>query len=1018
MHRIPTPTIYNRAYNNFAGVDFSSDHTLVNKNRLAYAVNMYKDYNSNQGQALETFAGFSKTVTIPKVQGDSVSDTLDAITSQNYIICEDSVFEVTSLVIGEETLIDSEWTIDSTNDKKINLNVARSGAVSITYYKAEPQTVHKIFEFRYNYDNQVLGVYGQNHVALIHAGNNLYEWINYPSAKVFTASDSIFTSMSDSKSNFFIFNNICYINDGINYLETYIDYSDGVKLACKAVVGYVPTTYINRIPAQTNLVSVGTRRDQRNILSPYFTNTFIAPTPSAFTLNMAIADYTCVGITSVATSTETQAPTTSLKQVETLTVNSADVITTAGNLILTVSSYLFNSDEIIYVPVVLSDDANAIAVAIKLALKNNSIVSTYYDISGINNDVVMTAKELANIVTNYQLSEEDLDSGITRVVTDTQTLDADESVTVDYYITAITSITVGGAALNSSVYDIHSGNNFQIDFTSAQTGKTVIVYTTPDNVTVTVYGTEKKYSADYTFNPTTGVVTFVTAPTRPEDNSYAVDYAGVEITAKKQQYYWISDSQESIYTLISHCTINCVFDNRVFFSGNPEYPNEVWHTMVNDPTYVGELCFFLDGHGISSIKKVMPIVDSLAVLKSDTQQDSTIYYHTPTDTEDDYNPRIYPSTGGNSGLGCIGDGINFLDDPVFISKKGLEAIGSLSIKLERAIEHRSSMVDGKFINEDLENCLLAEWNGYLICCVDGKFYMADSRQVFVNLLGQKEYEWYYIEGIGVYQDQYLRYDFSTELPSYLDGLTINDKELKIIDSEYWTTPANYPDDNGLPTRDILTGYVDIGTAEEPNVIAFNYVAIETTIDTLTITDYYLVEAKTDYIGGVLQKATAITAIDSNLFFGTENGYVCSFHFDKRVNGEIPSIYYHFDNRTIISGAATVFDNCDSPNMLKTTVKKSLVIKTKTLSVSGLKVKVRTNKSGFRLIGSINSGMFDFSDVDFSDLTFNTSDQQIFMVNEHEKKWVEKQYFIYNDELMKPFALYYLIHQFSIVGRVK
>lgn len=43
---------YNRYYGDFRGVDFSSDHTQVDEHRLAYAVNMFRDYQSSQGQAL------------------------------------------------------------------------------------------------------------------------------------------------------------------------------------------------------------------------------------------------------------------------------------------------------------------------------------------------------------------------------------------------------------------------------------------------------------------------------------------------------------------------------------------------------------------------------------------------------------------------------------------------------------------------------------------------------------------------------------------------------------------------------------------------------------------------------------------------------------------------------------------------------------------------------------------------------------------------------------------------------
>jgi len=57
---------YNRYYGDFRGVDFSSDHTQVHEQRLAYVTNMFKDYQSGQGQALETIVGFRKRFVLPE----------------------------------------------------------------------------------------------------------------------------------------------------------------------------------------------------------------------------------------------------------------------------------------------------------------------------------------------------------------------------------------------------------------------------------------------------------------------------------------------------------------------------------------------------------------------------------------------------------------------------------------------------------------------------------------------------------------------------------------------------------------------------------------------------------------------------------------------------------------------------------------------------------------------------------------------------------------------------------------
>jgi hypothetical protein len=112
------------------------------------------------------------------------------------------------------------------------------------------------------------------------------------------------------------------------------------------------------------------------------------------------------------------------------------------------------------------------------------------------------------------------------------------------------------------------------------------------------------------------------------------------------------------------------------------------------------------------------------------------------------------------------------------------------------------------------------------------------------------------------------------------------------------------------------------------------------------------------------------------------------------------------------------DNCGIPHLTKSTVKKSTVIKTKAMQTSAAKVRVRTNRKPYEQIGRINSTMFSFDSMDFSDFSFVTSDQSLFAVKEKEKKWVEKQYYIYSDEYMKPFAIYYVCYRYTVAGRYK
>ena len=186
------------------------------------------------------------------------------------------------------------------------------------------------------------------------------------------------------------------------------------------------------------------------------------------------------------------------------------------------------------------------------------------------------------------------------------------------------------------------------------------------------------------------------------------------------------------------------------------------------------------------------------------------------------------------------------------------------------------------------------------------------------------------------------------------------------------------------------------------------------------------------MGGTFVPAVAICSLidrnsegvpHENVFFGTENGIVCSFNFDMRTSndGLMPIDAYSFDGRAIYSGCALKKDNCDVPHMTKTTVKKSTVVKVKNFFDLAAKVRVLTNANRGSAVGELRSHRFFdgiFNMMDFSDFTFATDTTTIFALREKEKKWVEKQYYIYSDEYKKPFSLFYLAYKYTIAGRYK
>lgn len=232
----------------------------------------------------------------------------------------------------------------------------------------------------------------------------------------------------------------------------------------------------------------------------------------------------------------------------------------------------------------------------------------------------------------------------------------------------------------------------------------------------------------YSVNKVTGCITFTEAPEKPLTEGQ--DNVVIEFSKAGTDYA----------TRIPNCAKNIVFDNRIFFTGNPQYKNAIFHCELNDPAYISDLAYYQDGISDSAIKSFTVGNNLLWVFKEPSQQRDTIFYHTPT--IDSESGKIYPSAQGNISLGCVSECVNFNDDIVFVSPLGLEGITG-NITDEQLVSHRSSLIDTKFINENnFENLQMCEWRGYLICLVNGHMYLADSRQIYSGVKGY-EYEWYY-----------------------------------------------------------------------------------------------------------------------------------------------------------------------------------------------------------------------------------------------------------------------------------
>lgn len=281
-----------------------------------------------------------------------------------------------------------------------------------------------------------------------------------------------------------------------------------------------------------------------------------------------------------------------------------------------------------------------------------------------------------------------------------------------------------------------------------------------------------KVVTNYTVDCGKGRITFNKAPAAPKTDGQ--DNVSIEF---QKNVFGYPDR-------IKNCTMLQVFDNRVFFSGNKDYPNTVWHCSLDDPSYCSDLDYYHEGLDNAAVKGLVAGNNALWVFREPSQANTTVFYHTPT-LDSDYG-KIYPSQHSSVTTGCVGKAINFNDDIVFFSERGMEGISG-DVTTEQVLAHRSSLVDRKMVaEEDYKNMVLAEWEGYLLVFIGDKVYLADSRAMLANE-NHNEYEWFYWQ----LEKKILcaRVDKGVLYLGTEDGVyTLSDFECDV--ESYWVTPKD------------------------------------------------------------------------------------------------------------------------------------------------------------------------------------------------------------------------------------
>lgn len=260
-----------------------------------------------------------------------------------------------------------------------------------------------------------------------------------------------------------------------------------------------------------------------------------------------------------------------------------------------------------------------------------------------------------------------------------------------------------------------------------------------------------------------------TPPIEDRDNITVTFEADIEAWAEREGLESF-DSLEEKRAKIFGCTIGTLFgaegaNDRLFLSGNPDYPNMVYFSGINDFTYWPDTNYLVAGSKISPVNGFQRLADNtLAIYKAGGDYEPTIYYawgdlvtKTDNDTGEEITDEVFYIKSGAVGEGCVSARAcaYFAGDNIMLSKNGVFGIvltDNVSTN-ERYARERSRLINSKLCQADLSKASAIVYKDkYYLALNDeaGSCFVANARyktSVDDDIDGSYNYEWWYWDNV-------------------------------------------------------------------------------------------------------------------------------------------------------------------------------------------------------------------------------------------------------------------------------
>lgn len=234
---------------------------------------------------------------------------------------------------------------------------------------------------------------------------------------------------------------------------------------------------------------------------------------------------------------------------------------------------------------------------------------------------------------------------------------------------------------------------------------------------------------------------------------------------------------------LSKCTISCNYGvagykDRLFLSGNSDYPNYVWFSAMDDYTYFPETSYLNFGDEKTEVRMLAGQDTNLAVFTSDKCH--LVSGSINSDTENGFAPdALFTVSHIFESIDPIGNTrpIVFNNEIVYLSKNGLSAVTPSNVMDERYAQIRSDRINYWLLKEDLTKAKMCVCKDFLVLLPgqtdyshENKIYLFDGVQFSSSNskpFSQRQYEAYVWQGFSLRAD--FIWSINDELHFYIDG---------------------------------------------------------------------------------------------------------------------------------------------------------------------------------------------------------------------------------------------------------